>query len=989
MILKKNNMNRILLMRKWGLMMLGMLMSLVSWSQIECPPSSCPVGACHCIQDATVTDRDGTLYDDGGPTKDYRMGEEELTQVITYLFTIEPTVAPDTIALQFSMIDIEASDICEYDHIEILDGLVSLGTFCGNELPPVLFATSGSVNIRWLSDPNAGGAGFELRWFSDSIPPEPPVPPVVESEPCTPILDSACNRGIESVKLKEIDSYTGMNCGDWDHRDEIAYFQAAENADLTLLTYGLFDLDNISVFIDWNNDGLDPTDLIYLNSVLIIFVDDNILVPVVVPPTQAPGAYRMRVRKESAGTGDPCEPVGPGEFEDYTLIVEGDLPRCAENGAPNNQMACFNTQFTWDANATGSNATSYLFYLREKGDSLFIIEDVEVSGTSYTHTSNLPSNTEFEWYVLPKNANGTQEGCALAPWSFTTGEPETKVKFVPNQTSVCAGEVLSLDPKPQLGEVNSYDDYNHQWSGTGVGFLDRTDTSGVDFTCNIPGDFILYYTAPDLIGCSSLDSMKINVRPIPVPGSIAGPAAVCTGDSLTMEIIGYQGNVQWQVDDNGVWMDVLDANDSILTVLPTDPGSYRVVVEQTNCIDSSASYSYTINGLPENPEFEMDSHTGAFYICKGVATFISSTNYNSGTDSLLWENDSLSSPNFAVTEPGVVSVVYTDPNGCQSSDSIMVEEFFITKAPVLYPTGDAQICSGDEVNYNVVNYLDSLLWMDGTIGKLNTFNSDLSNIFVTYTDERGCKINSDTVNVVVVADLDEPVIVISPSDEVCVGDSIEFRVTNFTNDLYWNDSAATVGSVLKFKTTQVRDYAYLVRFSTANCESFNSAQATANPVPAQTTIYVEGDSIIRSMDAGFPLYQWFDANGDVVSSTVNAAFVPDSSGFYSCELVNQFGCNSQRSEAVYFDTSIGVQELGMQTLSIFPNPTNGEIFVQKQLMQSLTITIYNSLGQEIEHIQVPRSKRQVSISLGDQGIYFVQVRNAYGVLIQVEKVLVH
>mgnify|MGYP000282732044 CR=1 FL=1 len=962
---------------KWLLTFFA-LVSIVVNTYGQCEPAGgCPNGNCYCISDATVTDRSGTLYDDGGPDRDYKAGEEETAQVINYIFTIEPAGGADTIVLQFPMFDVEFDANCTYDHLQIIDGTTPVGIYCGSDNPGLIFCTSGSVTLRWFSDPNAVEPGFEMRWFSDSIPPEIEVP-VVTTEPCEPVLDPNCNRGIQQIVLREIDNTTGINCTDWDHRDKVAYFQAGDNDIMEGYIYGLYDFDTFSAFIDWSNDGLDVTDIIYQNSVIYTLVLGYYDVPIVVPPLQEPGGYRMRVRNESLGTGDPCLTTGPGEYEDYTLIVEGDLPRCAENGQPNNTMACFTTEFTWDANSAGAAATSYILVAQDAETGELIIDSVEVTGTSYTHPFNLPSNSMIDWFVLPKNANGVQTGCAMTGWTFTTGEPQTSVKFIEDSISICPNTPVQIDPNPQFGEINSIDDYNHQWSGSGVSFLDRVDTSLVTFSSGQPGLYTLIYSAPDLVGCSEVDSILVNVKDFAVSGTIVGSNGVCLGDSISLELDGYQGSIEWQdsLAAGGNWTTIANETDSLLMTYSEEDVFLRAIVTTDGCFDTTVNHAIVMNQLPALPEFSISSHTGAFYVCRDVPVSIQSTNYNAPTDSLVWENDSVSSLNYIVEEEGFVSLIYTDANGCSSEDSVYVDELFVEKPPVLYPAGNAQICPGDEVEYRVLNYLDSLRWMDGVEGKLNTFDTDLSEIYVVYTNEFGCTRSSDTVTVEVVNNLEKPIVTISPSDDVCVGDSVFFKVTNYANNLYWNDSASTIGSELRIKTTQVRDYAYVVRFSTDNCDAFESVEITANPTPETPLVGLNGDAVLEVQNPEQVTYEWFDEDGILVQASTDPVFTPDSTGNYTCAGVNQFGCRSFLSDPVFFDRSIGVNELASTGVKIYPNPSNGTFFVKKQNTDDAIITIYSILGQKVKEVEVGYGKQQESISGLEKGQYIVHIQTA-------------
>ncbi len=68
----------------------------------------------------------------------------------------------------------------------------------------------------------------------------------------------------------------------------------------------------------------------------------------------------------------------------------------------------------------------------------------------------------------------------------------------------------------------------------------------------------------------------------------------------------------------------------------------------------------------------------------------------------------------------------------------------------------------------------------------------------------------------------------------------------------------------------------------------------------------------------------------------------------------------------------GVEEVASENVSVFPNPTNGKFYVKGTGNYS-TITVVNSLGQEVERIE-NNSKTVLAIDLGNsKGVYFVKL----------------
>lgn len=116
----------------------------------------------------------GKIYDSGGANGNYSSDEDAI-------ITISPPNAA-TITLTFPFFDVEAgaNGTCGYDFLEVFDGSSinspSLGVFCNNNIPTSITSNTGSVTIRFISDPGLEEAGFEIDWQCNG----PTVAPVAD-----------------------------------------------------------------------------------------------------------------------------------------------------------------------------------------------------------------------------------------------------------------------------------------------------------------------------------------------------------------------------------------------------------------------------------------------------------------------------------------------------------------------------------------------------------------------------------------------------------------------------------------------------------------------------------------------------------------------------------------------------------------------------------------------------------------------------------------
>lgn len=79
-------------------------------------------------------------------------------------------------------------------------------------------------------------------------------------------------------------------------------------------------------------------------------------------------------------------------------------------------------------------------------------------------------------------------------------------------------------------------------------------------------------------------------------------------------------------------------------------------------------------------------------------------------------------------------------------------------------------------------------------------------------------------------------------------------------------------------------------------------------------------------------------------------------------------------------------EISAGRLSIYPNPVSNLLYIEVEIPQLLTITIYNSCGQKLKEQQIANTS---SIDLSDlnSGIYFCQISNTDNSYMESRKII--
>ena len=223
-------------------------------------------------------------------------------------------------------------------------------------------------------------------------------------------------------------------------------------------------------------------------------------------------------------------------------------------------------------------------------------------------------------------------------------------------------------------------------------------------------------TITDTNGCTLLDTAVINfLNPLPVV-NLGNDTALCN-DTLQLDAGAGFVSYLWQ---NG------DTNQTF-TVSVT--GTYSVEVFDGTCFNSD-TIVVEVNPLP------MVNIGPDTTVCAGIVL-----DAGPGLDDYLWSTTD-TTQFLNVTASGNYSVVVTDSNNCQNSDTAVIT---VNPLPVVSLGNDTSVCDGITVDAGAG--FAAYLWQNGDTSQ--TLFADTSGAYaVTVTDGNGCS-NSDTVNITI------------------------------------------------------------------------------------------------------------------------------------------------------------------------------------------------------------------------------------------------
>jgi gliding motility-associated-like protein len=256
----------------------------------------------------------------------------------------------------------------------------------------------------------------------------------------------------------------------------------------------------------------------------------------------------------------------------------------------------------------------------------------------------------------------------------------------------------------------------------------------------------------------------------------------------------------------------------------------------------------------------------------------------------LWQNGS-QEPTLEVTQSGLYWVIVTNEFGCTGIDSIEVE---VAPVPDIALGNDTTLCEGDGLLLVPGNGYTSYTWQDNSTG--STYNVTVPGTYwVTVTNDYDCAA-SDTIHIDFAS---PPDIDLGNDTSACIGDELVLSPGPGYLTYTWQDNST--GPV--YMVTQPG--LYWVTVTNACAEDTDTIHISFYPSPepdiGNDTILCNGQSLTLEPGSSFASYLWQDGSA-------LPFLVVNTTGFYSVEVSNAFGC--YQSDEVFIDFANPQIELG-------------------------------------------------------------------------------
>jgi hypothetical protein len=363
---------------------------------------------------------------------------------------------------------------------------------------------------------------------------------------------------------------------------------------------------------------------------------------------------------------------------------------------------------------------------------------------------------------------------------------------------------------------------------------------------------------------------------------------------------------------------------------------------------------------------------------------------------------------FACTS-GNVSVMGTNSCGNGSTATLFVNVNPLPTVPTI--SGQNNVCVNSGYYYYTTQAgFTNYTWTITAGGMITnglgtntiqvTWNmAGAQSVSVNYTNSYGCAQPNPTVLPVTVNGLPDAAATITGTPIVCAGATgIAYSVPPITGALSYVwilPTGATISSGAGTKSITV-DFA-------ANAASGNITvygnnycgngtvspdfAVTVNPIPPSPVITAAGNVLSSDAPAG---NQWY-MNGIIIIGATSQTYTAPLEGEY-WDVVTLNNCISDMSNHISI-VFTGINELQTGTISVYPNPNDGQITLKISSLkqESFNISVINNLGMRIMEIKdiVVNGNIEKNIDLRPvpSGIYSIVIKNSKSIV--VKKILVN
>ena len=528
----------------------------------------------------------------------------------------------------------------------------------------------------------------------------------------------------------------------------------------------------------------------------------------------------------------------------------------------------------------------------------------------------------------------------------------------------------------------------------------------VDTVFTVPADGV-YYLGFRKSGASptttyawegvAFDDINLNYAPCngaPLAGKINGklPSGTqfCSGTPVTLTNIGATTyfvpgiKYQWQRRPSStlLWSNIAGAVDTVLSADTLVGYDYRFAVICTNTLDTVYTAPFSVPQLPPHPPVSISPATTPATFCLGDTVKFNATHFAGA--SYEWTRDSVAVPgwifsDFGAVDAGTYMVKITSalsPCPGYSNQVRLIENDPGYTVAISTPT-DSIICAGTSVtlyasaskpgvtyqwrkdNVIIPGATSAVLIVSSTGYYRATANDGISSCAAV------------SRNVLITVKPNPPAIITVPggTTTACENEGVTLNANTGLFSYEWTRGGSTVFGWTASSHVVKNSGVYRVKVRTADgCVSL-SAPVTVNILPAPTPVISRSGLVLSSVGA-YTSYTWVRNGTDIVGGT--GSITVSKNGYYKLRVTDANGCVGESNSIEINENGLGIAPLVLDAgqIKIYPNPTNGKVFIESPVL--LDLEVKDIAGKTIFTVN---EAKEIDLSKYADGTYLLLIRN--------------
>jgi poly(3-hydroxybutyrate) depolymerase len=619
---------------------------------------------------------------------------------------------------------------------------------------------------------------------------------------------------------------------------------------------------------------------------------------------------------------------------------------------------------------------------------------VSTSSATYTFTTSTLGVYTLASVTAANSCNATISGSATIK--------ENSAISTSNKKETCSGNNATYTVEFDIAGGNAAS-YTVNGNTTGISsnhYTSSATTSGASYSLTVND---AYNCSPLVVsGTKTCSSNTVTCNAI---ASISGTTTICSGTAATISIA-LMGKAPWSITYaiGGVNQTAVSTSLATYTFTATTADVYTLVTvtDANNCnANNSGTVTITENSAISTSnktetcngnntayvvEFDIAGGNVGSYTVNSNTTGISGNHYTSSTIS------SGTSYSFTVSDSYNCSPVAVSGTKTCLSNTVACNA-------TASMNGNTTICSGTTISialtgtapWAITYAIDgvnqtTLTNITSSTYALTTSKAGVYTL-VTVTDKNNCTATISGTSSITVNTKPSVTTVANPSAAaVCKGSSVTL---NGAGALNYSWSGGISDGVI-FTPSATTTYT-VTGTDENNCTNTATRVVTVFPLPTigiiadPTNASICAGASVKLTGTGAASYTWSDGVLD------GKAFTPPTTKTYTVTGTATNTCSNKATKTVIVNncTGTGIEENATsQTISVYPNPTDGLITIKISNANSsdLLITVLNMLGAEVynsidKNISADYFK-QINLSNLAQGVYYIRLKSGNEITIK-------